>query len=352
MATVSSIIARARLEIGDPVKTFSSQATGDGVTAQFELSRDPVVDETTVSVTVDGVAQQPGVDYVIDGTNGLLTFTVPPGPGSLVIATGDAYQYFTDGDMTTFVQTAAAQHLLGRTDQMGYPLTLATLHPTEDYLLAILTTIEALWVLATSAAFDVDISTPEGVHIPRSERFAQLTQVINARKAQYDQMASLLNVGLGRIEMFNLRRIARLTNKLVPVYKEQEYEDNRPPVRIWPQIDGDGFSAPAGVVEPTRQDLTAMANQAFSVQLTGLGNLTGLSVRAHVRPYPGNLSSLANFVVVVNDAVNGVATISLTAAQTWSISTNAFWDFETIDSSSNIKTLVFGSFYTDRQGQP
>jgi hypothetical protein len=351
MATVSSIIARARLEIGDSLKPFSSQSTGDGVTTNFGLSRDPV-DPSSVTVTVDGVTQVSGADFTLDGDNGLILFTAPPAIGAFVLAVGSSYSYFTDADMTLFVQTAAAQHLLGRSDPMGYPLALSGLPPTEDYLLAILTTIEALWVLATSAAFDIDISTPEGVHIPRSERFQQLTQVINARKAQYMEMAEALNVGLNRIEMFTLRRISRTTNKYIPIYKGQEYEDNRPPVRVWPQIDGDGLTVPDGVVEPTRMDLTALANQVFSKSLTGLGNLTGLTLRAHVRPYPGNLSSLAQFTVTVTDVVNGVVTIGLTPAQTWSIQTNAFWDIESIDSSNNVKTLLFGVFYTDRQGQP
>jgi hypothetical protein len=351
VATLQSIITRARLEIGDPVAPFTSQVLGDGTTGTLELSRN-TIDPSTLVVSINGVPKTQNVDYTVDSANAILYFSTPPPVDALVLATGNSYTYFTDADMTTFVSTAVAQHLYGRRDQMGYQLTLATLPPIEEYLIAILVIIEALWVLATSAAFDIDISTPEGVHIPRSERFQQLNSIIQARRAQYDQMAEQLNVGLNRIEMFDLRRVSRTTNKLVPIYVDQEVEDNRPPQRVFLPIDTKGGQINQAVVEPARLDIAGMANQALVVSINNLGNLTGLTIKAHVRPYPGNLSSLANFTVTVTNVTTGNVTISLTGQQTWYIPSNCFWDIETVDASSNVSTLMFGTVYIDRQGQP
>lgn len=351
MATVSLLIARARLEIGDTATPFRCEIVGDGDSNILALSRSKV-DATTLQVSVNGSAQTQGVDYTVDSKDGLLVFVTPPPVDAYVLAVGNCFQFFDDTDMTTFVNTAFQQHIYNRRDQMQYAMTLASLPPIEEYLVAILAVIQALWVLATSAAFDIDISTPEGVHIPRSERYSQLKAIIDTRQAQYTALAEQLNVGLGRFEVFDNRRVSKSTGKLVPIYLPQEYEDNRPPTRIFPEITTMGQPVNTSAVEPPRVDLNAMSNQSFSQQLTGLGNLTGVTVRAHVRPYPGTLSSLALFTVVVTDTTNGVVTISLTPQQTYMLSANLFWDIESVDSQSNVKTLTFGTFTTDRQGQP
>ena len=41
-------------------------------------------------------------------------------------------------------------------------------------------------------------------------------------EGQYEERAAALNIGLGALEQFRLRRVAYLTNRYVPVYKERE----------------------------------------------------------------------------------------------------------------------------------
>lgn len=351
MATTGSIISRAQLDIGDAVLPFRAETYGDGITQQIELSRSKV-DASTLAVTMSGVPQVQGVDFIVDQISGQLTFTNVPPVDAYIVAVGTSYTYFPVTTWNQFVTTAMAQHNYNRVDSMGYAITLTSLPPVEEYLVALLAMIQALWVMATSAAFDIDISTPEGVHIPRSERYQQLTQIINTRQAQYTQLAEQLNVGLSRIEATDLRRVSRTTNKFVPLYIPQEYNDNRPPTQIFPPIDAYGSTINTNLPEPTRLDLVGMTNNVFSATITGLGSLVGLTLRAHVRPYPGNISSLANFVVTVLDINAGTVTITLTGQQMFYLPISAFWDLEGVDIASNVTTLVFGTFTTQRQGQP
>jgi hypothetical protein len=54
---------------------------------------------------------------------------------------------------------------------------------------------------------------------------------------EYKRLAQALNIGLDRIEVLTLRRRSKLTNRLVPIYKEREIGDYGPFERLWPEID-------------------------------------------------------------------------------------------------------------------
>lgn len=349
MATTQSLLDRVRLELNDQPSSFVYTWPNDG-SLSFQVDYRPLNASSLIVAAGTTALVTPG-DYTVDERSGTIKLTaaqtVP------VTVAGVAYSLFTDADLTTFINTAVSQHLHNRTDDLGYPMTISTLPPIEDYLVAVLAVVQALWALATDASFDIDIHTPEGVSIPRSERYQQLMAMIGQRQAQYQSMAAQLNVGLARIEISNLRRVSRTTNRLIPEYVEQEINDNRPPRQVFPPIDQLGATLP-NITEPPRIDLVAYANQTFTRQLTGLGNLTGLSIRAHARPYPANYSSLATFAVVVNDAVNGVVTITLSSDQTWFLPTSCFWDIESVDTASppNVTTLTQGTLNIVRQGQP
>ena len=94
-------------------------------------------------------------------------------------------------------------------------------------------TIEALWALATDAAFDINITAPDGVMIPRAQRYQQLSSIIQQRWEQYKTLCAQLNVGLWKIEMGTLIRTSRTTNKYVPIYVGQEIDDSRKPERVY-----------------------------------------------------------------------------------------------------------------------
>jgi hypothetical protein len=96
--------------------------------------------------------------------------------------------------------------------------------------------VHALMALATEFSFDIDVSTPEGMFIPARQRFQQVVSMLQYWEGQLTQRAQALNVGMNAMVQFNLRRRAKLTNRLVPLYKEREVDDPRWPQRLYPPI--------------------------------------------------------------------------------------------------------------------
>lgn len=117
------------------------------------------------------------------------------------------------------------------------PFNYDDLPAVERYPLSILITIEALWGELAEASNEVDVVTPEGMHIPAGQRFQQILQAIETLMGQYREIAGALGVGLFRVEMFTLRRTSRTTGRLVPVYRPQEFDDHSLPERLYPPID-------------------------------------------------------------------------------------------------------------------
>lgn len=353
MTTSAAVRARVRLELGDESEPFQTSALTDGVVNRFEIPFKPLgtgpsvylLDNSTGHIT--GYVE--GVDFTIDYENGYALFNTAPPEGNTLVITGVHYRYFRDDDIDSFVGTAFLQQVNGRTDATGGAITLATLPPVEEYPLAILATIEALWALYTDTAMDIDIIAPDGVTIPRHQRNQQLLEAISNRRAQYQELAELLGIGLYRVEVFQTRRVSLATGRLVPIFQAREVEDNRYARRIFLPPNTYGGQAEQ-VMQTTHLDLHAVAFDSFSQQVTGLGNLTGKTVHAAVRPYEDALSKLAQFTVTVDDVVNGVVTVSLTSEQTFSLRRTAFWDLQTQDTSGNIATLVQGDFTVERQG--
>ena len=100
-----------------------------------------------------------------------------------------------------------------------------------------LATIEALWDLSTDASLDVDVHTPDGKSVPRSQRYAQMRNQITVLEERYNDLCAQINVGLHRMETLNLRRTSRQTGRLVPVWESREYDDTTPARRILPPVD-------------------------------------------------------------------------------------------------------------------
>lgn len=239
MATQESIAAYTRLLLGDNKTAFQAVVTGDGATRRYELPNSPIETSGFTLVRLDpNTLLMPNDDYILDADNGVVVLTEAPDAGVSVIANGHYYTYFTEDEIVQFVIIAFSKHTHNRIDPVdGLAMTYGDLPAVEEHLVAILAAIEGLWVLATDAADDIDIVTPEGVSIPASQRYAQLVNQIRMLEERYKETAALLNVGLGRIEMFNLRRVSRTTNRLIPIYTAKEYDDRTPPVRQYPPID-------------------------------------------------------------------------------------------------------------------
>lgn len=268
MATEAEIIERVRLELGDQPEPFRQTYRGNGLQDEFDLPSERVSTTglrvfKTHPTTLVNTTLVLGTDFTLDAENGVLRMSTALVQDWMLTAEGVAFGLFTDEELTHFVHEAVLQHTNSHTSSVRYrdsrgfiryeraEVELSNLPEVENLLVAILATIEALWALSTDAATDIDITTSEGTHVPRSQRFAQLRVQIDVLTEKYKTLCGQLNVGLYRIEISNLRRVSRTNNRLVPVFVEREYDDNSAPIRILPEIDTreadfDGPPSPAG----------------------------------------------------------------------------------------------------------
>lgn len=256
MTSTVDLIARVRRELGDTGHPFQDQFVGTGDTSIYDL-----VETQIENVVINGVIPSPpsvvtlvpGSDYTVDTVGGRLILLgggwSPLPTGYTLIVNGTTSGLYTDDELADYVQDAFTQHTSGRTVQTRFrdidgfikyldePMDYANLPAVEDYPVSLLATIMVLWAVATDASTDIDISTADGTNIPRSQRYAQVRSQIDAKTAQYQDICNQLNVGLHRIEVAQLRRVSKTTGRLIPVFREREYDDNELPVRILPGID-------------------------------------------------------------------------------------------------------------------
>jgi hypothetical protein len=252
MATMQDLIARLRIELGDTGEPFRGYFMGDGGTTDYDLPATNValfgLDVYTITNNVMTTLVNL-TDYVLDQENGMLSLMEPMPEGTTLIASGLRYGLFSDQEMALYVQDALDQHTLGRYVTLRYrtsegfisysdaPMIITNLPDIEEKPVVILATVEALWALANDATTDIDVQSPEGVSINRGQRYAQIRGQIDFLTAKYKMLCSVLDIGLYRVEMSTLRRVSRLNNRLIPVFKDREYDDYRLPERLLPPID-------------------------------------------------------------------------------------------------------------------
>lgn len=266
-ASVSAlaIMRRARQEYGDYSESFQASVTGDGLARRFELPVE-VISLTGLSVmrTLENgspTALVANTDYTLNTEEGIITLPAALPNDAVLTVTGAHYQFFTDDELVTFVRSAALKHTHSAEDLLVYrdahnfkrylysDQTVDTIAPVEHHVVAILAAIEALEVIRSDTTYDINVMTADGTSLPREDRFRNIGELIAAKQARYDDLCSKLGVGLGRIEVFTLRRISRTTGRLVPVFVDREYDDVRtPPLRVYAPrnkgVTGAGFDAP------------------------------------------------------------------------------------------------------------
>ena len=337
MADINSLVAKVRIELGDLGKSFVTQFTSDGTTNRFRLHYSPldaggvVVYVNSVDVTAYSFVEESTGTLVVNLTYEDFPAFVAEGQtvpiaGLEFTVSGTYYRYFTAAELSSLVDTAVSQHSAKHTDSLGRKISVSNLPTIDEYPVAVYATTLALYTLATDAAFDIDIAAPDGVSIPRSERYRQLMEMIQTRQAQYKDLCVQLGVGLYSIDVFTLRRISKTTNRYVPVYKPQEVDDRSFPQRARMSLPTYGDQP---TVFPTENgELTAYQGRAFSanVSLTGK-NYAGKSFLASVVLQRGSLqivqsfalnveSSLPNFAITNAARTSGSATITLTTNMT------------------------------------
>ena len=350
MAHLYDLTYRVRLELGDQPQQFTFNATGDGSTIDYTLPCKPI-DLGTLLVTVNDTPVPYPTGYTLEADAGVVHFVTPPPDGSTIVITGNKFRYFTDDDICLFINTAIEQHTYNRTDSFGSVVNIKSIPAVEEYPLAILAVIEALWVLATDAAFDINITAPDGVIIPRAQRYQQLTSIIAQRWEQYRTLCAQLNIGLWRIEMGTLRRISRTTNKLIPIYMPQEIDDARRPERVYIQNDLTGRSPLPSYVEV--QDLVLYQGDSFSEEIDFPFDISGLTFKSQIRTYPNAPSLYATFNIettFISDTLSKIV-ISLTKEQTSYMPVRAFWDLQAtaVDDPTYEATYLRGQVFTTQE---
>lgn len=319
MATTASLISRVRLELGDMGKTFVSQFVADGTTNRFKLHYSPL-DATSVVVFRNGteVTTQANVEE----STGVLVLDFIPADGDELTVSGLYYRYFTDAELTSLITDAVNQHSANGNDALGRKITVENLPQIEEYPVAIYAVTLALYTLATDASFDIDIAAPDGVSIPRSERYRQLMDMVSARQGQYRDLCTHLGVGLYKIDVFSFRRISKATGRYVPIYKPQEVDDRSYPQRVDVPAPIYGDKTITWITEGG--DLTAYQGRAYSTALVYTDTFAGKLFTAKLLSQRGSVLIVQNFTLEVDvlgtDVVTGAARTSGSTTVTFTTS--------------------------------
>jgi hypothetical protein len=295
-----------------------------------------------------------GVDFTstasVEESTGVLVMEAIPDDGAEMIVSGNYYRYFTNAELANLVTDAVAQHSNGGVDAAGRKLSVATLPQIEEYPVSIYAVTLALYTLATDASFDIDISAPDGVNIPRAERYRQLMDMVSARQGQYRDLCVHLGVGMYKIDVFSLRRISKTTGRYVPIYRPQEVDDRSYPQRV--DIPAPTYGDKTTPWVSDGGDLTAYQGKAFTADITWEYD-TGMTFQVVLLHQRAGVPVIGEFDAVIEEADEGVytATISLTDLQTAKLAERTYWSVRWVENESVIPFEVKGgNFFTVRGG--
>lgn len=177
-----------------------------------------------------GVVTLSSTDYDIDSRNGLIRFKSPLPNAYRILVEGYSYNWINPDDMSFYADMAI------NADTHSIDGDRGNLAPAVIDVIGIHALVEALWGLTAEFSRDIDVITSESVHIQASQRYRMVSDLRDHWEAEYKSRAASLNIGLDRIEVYNLRRVSLATNRFVPIYREREYGDIGPIERTWPEI--------------------------------------------------------------------------------------------------------------------
>jgi hypothetical protein len=338
MATLASLVNRVRVELGDLGKSFVTQFVADGTTNRFKLHYSPL-DGNGVTVFKNGIDISNHCS--IEESTGVMVTDTLPADGDEFTVSGNYYRYFTQTEMQTLVNDAIVQHTGRTTDSVGRKITIANLPVIEEYPVAIYAVTLALYTLATDSAFDIDIQAPDGVTIPRTERYRQLMEMVQTRREQYRELCTYLGIGMYKIDVLSLRRVSLATGRYVPIYKPQEVDDRSYPQRVHipePTYGDQPAEWPTQDVE-----LTSYQGREFTATIPFQGDYdNSVSFIARVLNQRASALHIMDFTLSVDGpnsiTVNGVtttnnyvATLSLDANQTLMLANRTWWSIQLVD---------------------
>jgi hypothetical protein len=257
MSTMDDITSGARTILRDfPI--FFEADQGPLNTLSIRLPS-PLINGKTLGVYITDTAVTTPVTtlttaWKLDERNGILKITDDTALNKRVLISGYHYSWFLDSDI--------AFHANQVWGEMSYydELSLNTLQPAQVQVVELGAVVHALWSLSMELSLDIDVSTPEGMMIPARQRFTQVMQMLQYYGAEYESKASMMNMGLNGLSQFQLRRVAYLTGRYVPVYQAREIDHRGPPVRLYPPI-------PEGVPAAPKSDAD-LVEQFVSGEIT------------------------------------------------------------------------------------
>lgn len=259
MTQVTDVATIARNYLRDFPKFF--QLTFDAIGRTYELGhinvdKDQLWVGSYIGTTMTELVH--GTDYDLDERNGILRLKTTPQVDTKLMIEGYYYEWVLPSDLSFYAQHSINAHTFNLSTSSGQvsntQTSMANLAPVVVEVIGIGAIIEVLWALLTEYARDIDVMTSESIHIPASQRFRMMEQLLQYWQKQYESKAKALNIGLNRIEVLNLRRTSRTTNRLVPLFKSKELGDYGPVERLFPPID-DGIIDIEEPREPLRTDV-------------------------------------------------------------------------------------------------
>jgi hypothetical protein len=324
VANITSLSNSLRTELGDLGKVFLQTFVSDGVTKRYQLDYYTIAGSTLI---VKAGSTDISSTVSIEEHTGLLILATAPAANTNIVVSGTFYRYFTDAEIQNYVNMAFMQHANSETNAYGSRIVMSNLPAVEEYPVVLLASTLALYTLATDASYDIDIHTPDGVSIPRSERYRQLMDMVQARKEQYRELCNLLNIGMHRIEVATLRRTSNRTNRYVPIYKPQELDDGGRPQRA--RIPIPNYMEQSTDTVPT-YDINLYRGDSFELDLDFPFSLADYTFLSQIRAFSGASLVLATFNIAITSIPNGTATLTLTSDQTAELPSRALWDVQVV----------------------
>ena len=350
MATINSLADRLRSEIGDIGKSFVYQFTADGITDRYLVPYSPL-NGIDLIIYLNGLDVSSTV--AVEEQTGYIVFDDLPDADDTVVVAGNYYRYFTDAEICDYVSTAFAEHSAYHTDAYGRTVSLMNLPTLEEYPVVVYASTLALYALATDASFDINVFAPDGVTIPRSERFQQLMQMIDVRRNQYRELCSQLGIGLYKIDVFTFRRISKTTNHYVPVFEPKEIDDRSTATRVYLPIPTYGnIELPVPTVI---QDLYVYEGDAYEFSIVLDFEVDDYTPLAEIRSVPGTAIVITEFTITKPDVGTadgeGLRTLKLelTGEQTRLLRGTSYYDVQLTNLDNVTRTYVSGKIFKTRE---
>lgn len=248
-AILKDVTEVARTYLRDFPRFF--QVSLDAVGRTYELGSPNIDADTLWVATTTGASatQLSPLQYSLDDRNGILRLGSTPAANTKLMVEGYYYEWVSPADLEFYAKQSINQHVF------SLDIPLENMAQVIIETIGMGTIVEVLMGLMSEFSRDIDVMTSESVHIPASQRFRMVQSLLTYWSQQYDKQARALNIGVDRIEIFNLRRVSRTTNRYVPIYKHKELGDYGPIERVFPNEDKQVIELEEAPIDKLREDV-------------------------------------------------------------------------------------------------